>query len=155
MSVTQDQKVVRYHFSSHSWALVMPLGKAKVVIVLSGSGMVVSGVAELERSSRTAFGTGARALIISGVWEKGTETSVAVRVAVALLVPALVLVGLVTIILVAGGARVLGVVCAWMAGGRPATREEKRNRATATWKRRMGAFIVELVEEERGWAMRR
>lgn len=68
---------------------------------------------------------------------------------VALLVPVLVGMRLVMIIRVAGGAGGLGVVRAWMAGGRAATREEKSDRATATWERRMGAFIVGLLEEEK------
>jgi len=132
----------------------MPLGNAKDVIVLSRPGSVdVAGVAASERSSRTAFGTGTAAGMISGGWEKGIEMSVAVRVGVALRVsaPALTL-GI--IIRVAGGAEELEVVRAWTAGGRAATGEEKKYRTTATWEMRIVDFIVGLLEEERGWAVR-
>jgi hypothetical protein len=129
----------------------MPPGKANDVTALAGSGPVdvggdVTGAAGSERSSRGAFGMGAAIGMASGSWEKGTGRSVAVRVGVALLGPASVLVGmgLVMVIWVAGGAGGLGVVRAWTAGGRAATREEKRDRATATWERRMG-FIVRIA----------
>jgi len=90
---------------------------------------------------------GAAIGMASGGWEEGMGEAVAVRVGVALLGPASVLVGmgLVMVIRVAGGAGRLGVVRAWMAGGRAATREEKKDRATATWERRMGAFIVRIA----------
>lgn len=130
----------------------MPPGKANDVTALTGSGPVnvggdVTGAAGSERSSRSAFGMGAAIGTASGGWEKGNGRSVAVRVGVALLGPASVLVGmgLVMVIWVAGGAGGLGVVRAWTAGGRAATREEKRDRATVTWERRMGAFIVRIA----------
>ena len=97
----------------------MPLGKENAVIVLLGSMDVdvdgeVTGVSGPERSSSTPFGG----------WEKGREKSVAVRVGVAALVSAPVLVGTRPVIIrVAGGAGGLGVVRTWTAGGRAVTRE--------------------------------